>query len=172
MYGIMCKIMHRKICKRWRLPALILLASASCVAQTPAAPSAQAREIPEAPSSTQRKSASSTHIFWDTKNRWLFTGVAAVRAGDGISTRNFRARGRDEILLNNPTVDNAPAFAAIEAAGLGASIGLSYWMHRTGHHKAERWISILHIGVAGFGTARNFSLKSHHPVASPLAPHN
>ncbi len=88
-----------------------------------------------------------------------------MRAMDGISTRNFRARGRDEILLTNDIVDNAPAFAAVEAAGVAASIGVSYLCHRTGHHKLERWVSLLHIGVTGFGAVRNYSLESHHPVA-------
>lgn len=102
------------------------------------------------------------HRFWDTRNRWLFAGVGAARAMDGISTRNMRARGDQEILLNNDVVDNAPAFAVIEAAGTAASIGASYWLHRTGHHALERWVSYLHIGVGLFGSARNYALKTVH----------
>jgi hypothetical protein len=110
-----------------------------------------------APSTTPQKL---THRFWDTQNRWLFAGVAAVRALDGTSTRNFRRRGRSEGLLTNDIVDNAPLFAAIEFAATAASIGTSYWMHRTGHHKLERWVSYIHIGVGAFGDARNYALKS------------
>lgn len=135
-------------------------------------PQGSVSPLPDAPSTQAQKAASppqpAVHDFWDARNGWLFGGVAAMRAMDGISTRNFRARGRDEILLNNDVVDNAAAFSAIEAAGLGASIGLSYWLHHGGHHKAERWVSILHIGVAGFGVVRNYSLKSRHPAPLPV----
>ncbi len=76
----------------------------------------------------------------------------------------MRARGREEILLNNDVVDNLPAFAAIEAAGTATSIGLSYWLHRKGHHSLERWVSIIHISGAGFGSARNYLLVTKRRV--------
>jgi hypothetical protein len=38
-----------------------------------------------------------------------------------------------------------------EAAGAGRSIGFSYVMHRTGHHKVERLISVGHISGAALG---------------------
>lgn len=104
------------------------------------------------------------HRFWDRTNLELFAGVAAVRALDYASTRHFRTRGVNEALLSNSIVDNKPAFAAIEAAGVAASIGISYWLHRTGHHRLERWVSIIHIGVAGFGDARNFTLGKSPPA--------
>jgi hypothetical protein len=104
------------------------------------------------------------HRFWDRTNLELFAGVAAVRALDFASTRHFRARGVNEALLSNSIVDNKPAFAAIEVAGVAASIGVSYWLHRTGHHRLERWVSIIHIGVAGFGDARNFTLGKSPPA--------
>ena len=43
-----------------------------------------------------------------------------------------------------------------------ASVGISYWMHRTGHHRLERWVSIVHIGVTGFGVVRNYTLDTYH----------
>lgn len=85
-----------------------------------------------------------------------------MRALDYASTRNMQRRGREEILLPDDVVNNSAGFAALEAAGTVTSIGLSYWMHRTRHHKLERWVSIVHIGVTGFGDVRNYSLKSHH----------
>jgi hypothetical protein len=88
--------------------------------------------------------------------------VAIFRVLDYTSTRNMRDRGRQEILLSNWVVDNRPLFIGIEAAGTGLSIGLSYVMHRTGHHKLERLISIGHISGAAFGDARNYALKSGH----------
>jgi hypothetical protein len=107
------------------------------------------------------------HRFWDRTNLELFGGVAAVRALDFTSTRHFRARGVNEALLSNAVVDNQPAFAAVEAAATAASIGLSYWLHRTGHHRLERWVSIVHIGAAGFGDARNYTLGNSAPRTSP-----
>lgn len=107
----------------------------------------------------------SEHAFWDRTNLLLFSGVAVFRGLDYASTRNMQARGREEILLPDDVVNNSAGFAALEAAGAATSVGLSYWMHHAGHHKLERWISIVHIGVTGFGVVRNYSLESKHPVA-------
>jgi hypothetical protein len=41
-------------------------------------------------------------------------------------------------------------------------VGASYIFHRSGHHKLERWSSIIHIGLATTGTVRNYSLKTVH----------
>lgn len=102
------------------------------------------------------------HRFWDRTNILLFSGVAVFRGLDYASTRNFQARGREEVLLPDDVVNNSAGFAALEAAGTATSVGISYIFHRTGHHKLERWISIGHIGVTGFGITRNYSLKTKH----------
>ncbi|MDP9146630.1 MAG: hypothetical protein M3N22_03150 [Acidobacteriota bacterium] len=103
-----------------------------------------------------------THNFWDKENDWLFAGVAGSRALDYSSTLNMRRRGRQEIFLTNEIVDNHAAFAVIEAAGTGVSMGACYIFHRYGHHKLERWTSIVHIGLATTGAVRNYSLKTVH----------
>jgi hypothetical protein len=103
------------------------------------------------------------HRFWDRTNILLFSGVAVMRGMDYASTRNFQARGDQEILIPDDVVNNSAGFAALEAAGTAASVGISYIFHRTGHHKIERWVSIVHIGVTGFGDVRNYSLESRHP---------
>lgn len=107
--------------------------------------------------------ATSDHHFWDRKNLLLFSGVAASRGLDYASTRNMQARGREEILLPDDVVNNSAGFASLEAGATMTSVGISYIFHRTGHHKLERWMSIAHIGVTGFGVARNYSLRSMHP---------
>lgn len=104
-----------------------------------------------------------THAFWDKENVLLFSGVAVFRALDYTSTKNMLARGRGEILLPDDVVDNSAGFAAVEAAATVTSIGISYALHRTGHHKLERWLSITHLSVTAFGAARNYALKSYHP---------
>ena len=144
------------------LLAVVLLAGLAVAQQAD-----PAGVLPEAPSSASvmpaaTKPASQSHAFWDHKNAWLFSGVAVFRVLDYTSTRNMRDRGRQEILLSNWVVDNKPLFVGIEAAATGLSIGLSYVMHRTGHHKVERLISIGHISGAAFGDARNYALKSGH----------
>jgi hypothetical protein len=107
------------------------------------------------------------HRFWDKENDWLFAGVGASRTLDYFSTLNMRRRGNQEILVTNDLVDDHAAFAAVEAAGTGVSIGASYLFHRYGHHKLERWTSIVHIGLATTGAVRNYSLKTAHPKTTP-----
>jgi hypothetical protein len=102
---------------------------------------------------------SERHRFWDKTNVALFAGVGGVRALDFTSTRYFRARGYNEGLLTNEIVDNGPLFASIEAAATTATIGVSYWFHRTGHHRLERWVCVVHIGVGVGVAARNYRVK-------------
>jgi hypothetical protein len=106
--------------------------------------------------------SSEAHRFWDRKNVLLFSGIAVFRGLDYASTRNMQARGREEILLPDDVVNNSAGFASLEAAATMTSVGFSYVLHRSGHHKLERWLSIGHIGVTAFGVARNYSLKSQH----------
>jgi hypothetical protein len=144
------------------------LAAAILGAVVPAAGLAQEKPVaPAAKLATPLAPAKLDHRFWDKKNGWLFTGVAASRTLDYFSTLNMRRRGRDEILLSNYVVDNHAAFAAIEAAATGVSIGASYLLHRYGHHKLERWVSIIHFSLATAGSVRNYCLKTAHPAVTP-----
>jgi len=140
------------------LAALAMAAPAWGQEQTPAAP----QPLPSNPSAVPR-SEPPPHRFWDRTNILLFSGVALFRGLDYASTRNFEARGRTEVLLPQSVVNNSAAFAGVEAGGTAASVGLSYLLHRTGHHKMERWLSIGHISVAGVGVVWNYSLESKHP---------
>ena len=102
------------------------------------------------------------HRFWDRENVLLFSGVAVFRALDFASTKNFLARGRTEVLIPDDIVNNNAGFAGLEAAATATSVGISYAFHRTGHHKMERWVSIVHMSVTAFGDAHNYALKSKH----------
>lgn len=124
-------------------------------------------DVALSPSAPEKGILPREHRFWDKENRWLFAGVGAARALDYFSTLNMRRRGRQEILLSNEVVDNHPAFASIEAATTGASIGASYLFHRYGHHKLERWTSFVHIGLTTTGAVRNYCLKTAHPKTTP-----
>jgi hypothetical protein len=151
----------------------LTLLLASCIlivpvssAQQPPPQAGTSQAAAAAPSGSQSDAPSTQppppHAFWDRTNILLITGVGVFRGLDYASTRNFQARGREEVLIPDDVVNNSAGFASLEAAGTAASVGLSYWMHRVGHHKIERWISIVHIGITGFGAARNYSLKSEH----------
>jgi hypothetical protein len=160
---------------------LFSMSVAVCAQQAQPGQAAPSAEVPQPHSGTQQPGAEKpaepppgaaekkppVHRFWDKQNDWLFAGVGAGRALDFASTRNARRRGLNEALLNNDIVDNLPAFAVIEAAATGASIGVSYLFHRKGHHSLERWTSYIHIGVAFFGAGRNYALKTPHPAAVP-----
>ena len=132
---------------------IAVFADAPCAATTNAAPIRSGEPV---------ASPFSPHRFWDRKNVLLFSGIAVFRGLDYASTRNFQARGRSEILLPDDVVNNSAGFASLEAAGAATSVGISYLLHRTGHHKMERWLSIGHISVTGFGVVRNYSLDSKH----------
>jgi hypothetical protein len=128
-------------------------------AQTAATESPQ--EAPTSPGET-KKSDRAMHKFWDRENAWLFTGVAASRALDYASTKNMLGRGREEILIPDDVVFSEAGFPALEAAGAATSVGISYIFHHYHHHKMERWVSIVHIGVTTFGAVHNYALKSKH----------
>jgi hypothetical protein len=123
-------------------------------AQKEPASQAQAIQTPE-----------ETHHFFDRTNVMLFAGVAAVRTLDYTSTRHFRSQGNNEVMLTNSIVDNKPLFTGIEVAGTALSIGVAYWLHRTGHHKLERWVSIVHIGAGAVGDIHNYTLGA--PPTTP-----
>jgi hypothetical protein len=141
---------------------LVIFAAGATLAQQP--PSHADQDNSQAPSNAQVAPAPlrTIHRFWDRTNGLWFAGVGASRGLDYASTMNLRRRGINEVFLASSVVDNHPLFAGIEAAATGASIGVSYLFHRTGHHRLERWTSIVHFGVATAGAARNYALKTPH----------
>ena len=142
------------------IASLLLFPPLQAQEELPPAPTVQ--EAP--PPAPLPKTVPVPHKFWDKKNAALFAGVAGVRAFDYASTRHLRNNGLNEILLTNDIVDNKPLFVAIEASGVALSIGVSYLFHKTGHHKLERWVSIVHISVGTGGGIRNYVLKPTPPA--------
>jgi hypothetical protein len=140
------------------LALLLLVLPASAQDAGPAPKPAEPPATPT-PSSAPARARIPEHRFWDRTNILLFSGVVASRALDYTSTRHFQARGDQEVLIPDDVVNNSAGFAALEAAGAATSVGISYIFHHYGHHKMERWVSIVHIGVTAFGDARNYSLK-------------
>ncbi len=89
------------------------------------------------------------HKFWDKQNVALFTASAALSATDFAVTRaNLQGGGRElnpvVRLFGGSTAGLATNFIGETAGG----IGLSYFFHKTGHHKLERMVSLVNIGAS------------------------
>jgi hypothetical protein len=89
------------------------------------------------------------HNFWDRQNRILFVAAAASNAADFAVTRANLQSGGQEL---NPVVrvfGRSTAGLALNFAGETAGvISLSYFFHKTGHHKLERAVSLVDIGAS------------------------
>ena len=143
------------------LPVIFPVAAATLAATLAAAPADQAAlPRPELAILPAPVPPTEIHRFWDWQNLALFSGVAAARTFDYFSTGKFRQKHLKEWFLDDKTVDNRPLFAAIEVAGTALSIGVSYVLHRAGHHRLERWASVLHIGIATAGGIWNCTLPN------------
>jgi hypothetical protein len=91
----------------------------------------------------------SEHKFWDRQNKLLFATAAAFNGADFAITRaNLQSGGREL----NPVVrifGRSTAGLAVNFAGETAGvITLSYFFHKTGHHKLERIVSVANIGAS------------------------
>lgn len=129
-----------------------ILASVFCpalLAQGPLpdapAPSAE----PASPVATAPASEIREHKFWDGENWALFAASAASSGADFAVTRaNLQSGGREL----NPVVRvfgrSTPGLAVNFAGETVGVIGLSYFFHKTGHHKMERAISMVNIGAS------------------------
>jgi len=89
------------------------------------------------------------HRFWDRENFAFFGAVAASSAADFAATRANLENGGKEL---NPVVRplaRSTAGLAVNFTGKTAGvIGLSYFFHKTGHHKLERLTSMVNIGAS------------------------
>jgi len=98
------------------------------------------------------------HKFWDRENRVLFVAGAALSGADFAVTRANLQNGGQEL---NPMVrvfGRSTAGLAMNFVGeTAAVVSLSYFFHKTGHHKLERAVSLVNIGgsagAVGYGLA-------------------
>jgi len=99
-----------------------------------------------------------SHKFWDRQNTILFVANAGFNTGDFLLTRANLQSGGQEL---NPVVRifgrSTPGLAVNFAGETAGVIGLSYFFHRTGHHKMERLVSYVNMsvsaGAVGWGMA-------------------
>lgn len=89
------------------------------------------------------------HRFWDKTNIALFAATASLSAGDFTVTHQNLASGGREL---NPIVrvfaGNTTTLALNFAGENVAGIALSYFFHKTGHHRLERAVSVFNIGMS------------------------
>jgi hypothetical protein len=103
-------------------------------------------------------SKSDQHRFWDKENCALFATAASLNAADFTVTRANLQSGGQEL---NPVVRlfgrSTPGLAMNFIGETAGVVSLSYFFHKTGHHKLERAVSLINIGssagAVGYGLA-------------------
>ena len=116
--------------------SLALLKPAT-MSPAPVSASIRPTKLPEGP----------THRFWDRENAVLFAASASLSAADFVVTRDNLRNGGRELNPVTRVFAGSTAGLAVNFAGEAAgAIGLSYFFHKTGHHKLERAVSLLNIG--------------------------
>lgn len=113
---------------------------AGAIEPAPMVRAAQTATAPEAPGD---------HRFWDRKNSVLFAASAAFSAADFVVTRDNLRSGGQELNPVTRMFSGSSAGLAMNFAGETAGVvGISYFLHKTGHHKMERAVSMLNIGAS------------------------
>ena len=84
------------------------------------------------------------HKFLDGPNVLVFGISAGMMAADLATTKQaLQVPGSREM---NPLAKSPASLSALKFAAFGAGLGVSYMMHKTGHHKAERIVPLI-LGV-------------------------
>ena len=93
------------------------------------------------------QSAEASHKFWDRKNKVLFLTAAALNGADFVVTRSNLQSGGQEL---NPIVRvfgrSTPALALNFVGETAGVVTISYFFHKTGHHRLEHVVSYVNIG--------------------------
>ena len=135
------------------LIATVLLACGACPALYAQAPFASVD--PDAPTpfieastpASVAPSINAEHRFWDRQNCALWIAAAALNGADFAVTRANLQSGGQEL---NPVVrifgTSTPGLAVNFIGETVGVVSLSYFFHKTGHHKLERAVSLVNIG--------------------------
>ena len=98
------------------------------------------------------------HRFFDLGNNALTAAAFAAQLGDAGSTLTaIRKYGGNEANpLARPFIDAGwPGTIAGVTVLVSADVGIRYWLHRTNHHRIERWMPSLLIATGTMGTIHN-----------------
>ncbi len=94
------------------------------------------------------------HKFWDGSNILLHSLNTASKIADFHSTERMLRRGGHEL---NPLLRTRPArIGIILGFGTGGHVLIAWILHRTGHHKLERWFMVPSIGASGTAAGWNY----------------
>lgn len=87
-----------------------------------------------------------SHRFLDRENSFLFATSAAFNTADFVVTRDNLRDGGQELNPITRVFSGSTAGLAVNFAGETAGVvALSYFFHKTGHHKLERLVSVVNI---------------------------
>jgi hypothetical protein len=157
----------RRLSGFFRLSAFVLVVSGAFCPTLHAQALLASATVPEAPAPAiepmspvviTRPAVSAEHKFWDKQNRVLFIAAAVSNGADFAVTRANLQSGGQEL---NPVVRmfgrSTPSLAMNFIGETAGVMSLSYFFHKTGHHKLERVVSMVNIGssagAVGFGLA-------------------
>jgi hypothetical protein len=89
------------------------------------------RKVPDSPGA---------HKFWSLENKVNFSVVSSELAAGAITTQIGLGRGMKEMNpLARPLVSQSAGGQSVASGlSLGAALGVTYLLHRTQHHTAER----------------------------------
>lgn len=112
---------------------------------------AWAGELPDAPS----------HKFWDTPNKILFAVHVGLEATDfGITHRNLSRGGTEMNPMAKNLCESGTAGQLVFFGGrIAALAGITYLLHRTGHHKMERAFLVAASADSAYGVTYSFAHK-------------
>jgi hypothetical protein len=137
----------------WMLAASATLLAQGPLPEAPSAPVESATPIVVKASSEERP-----HRFFDKRNLALFAAAASLNMTDFAATRANLQSGGKEL---NPMVRmfgrSTPGLAFNFAGETAGMIGVSYFLHRTGHHKLERIVPMVSIGSSGVAVSYSLS---------------
>lgn len=119
------------------------------------------------PSSSQE--AQEPHKFFDKQNIALWSGVAVAHALDCDSTWRMLDSGNGrEAELPTSLAQSRVGMTLFSVGVVGAQVGGSYFLHRMGWHRVERWTSAVHATTTGVTAIHNYGLGQLAPV--PTSP--
>ena len=135
------------------LALVVITPTALAQGPVPDAPSSSVEPVAASPVSVQ-SATETTHPFWDKQNKLLFAGVVASNCADFAVTYSNLQHGGTEL---NPVVrifgHSFGGLAANFSSESAGTIAISYFFHKTGHHKMERYASMVNIGTSSGAVA-------------------
>lgn len=137
------------------------------VIDLPAAPSAKV-----GPLVMQPRPALAEHKFWDRENTTLFIVHAGLETSDFVLTHQALASGGHELNpLARPFVNmGTGGQVAFFVGGTLATLGATYLLHITHHHKLERIVGWYSIADSTWGVSYNLAHRGSDPSSSISTP--